>query len=50
MFGVVRFEMSNCMGLETVQGRHMGSVCLFGSVVSMGIQSSCGQVNVGLLQ
>ena len=41
MFFVVRFEMSNCMGLATVQAERMGSVCLFGSVVSMGIQSGC---------
>ena len=36
--------------LATVQGKHMGPVCLFGSVVSIGIQSGCGQVNVGLLR
>ena len=50
MFCVVRFEMSNFTGLATVQRRHMGPVCLFVSVVNMGVQSGCGQVNVGLLQ
>ena len=39
--------MSNCTGLATVQSGHMGPVCLFGSVVSMGVQSGYGQVNVG---
>ena len=50
MFCVVRFDMSNCTGLVTAQGRIMGPVCLFKSFVSMGAQSVCGQVNVGLLQ
>ena len=35
MFFVVKFEMSNCTGLATVQGRHIRPVCLFGSVVSI---------------
>ena len=50
MLCVVRFDMSNCTGLVTAQRRNMGPVCLFVSVVSMGAQSVCGQVNVGLLQ
>ena len=50
MFFVVRVEMSNCTSLATVQGKHMGPVCLFGSIVSMVVQSGCGQVNIGLHQ
>ena len=42
--------MSNCTGLVTAQGMHMGPVYLFRSVVSMGVQSDCEQVNAGLLQ
>ena len=50
MFFVARVEMSSCTGLATVQGRHMGIVCFLRSAVNMGLQSGCGQVNIGLLE
>ena len=37
LFFVVRVEMLNCTDLATVQGGYMRPVCLFGSVVSMGL-------------
>ena len=37
LFFVVRVEMLNCTDLATVQGGYMRPVCLFGSVMSMGL-------------
>ena len=50
MFFLVSVEMLNYTGLATVQGGRIGPVCLFGSVVCIGVQSGCGQVHVGFLQ
>ena len=37
-------------GFSDISGKAYGPVCLFGSFVSMGVHSVCGQVNVGLFQ